>query len=56
MSGKVRSVYWFNYTSSVAVAVVTPTDHAKSVRSRMRIGTFYGVLCCHFAFFKFMLI
>ena len=50
-SGKVGPV---NHTSWVAV--VTPTDRPKSVRSRCVIELFGPCLCCHFALMTFLLV
>ena len=47
-SRKVGPVNQVNHTSWVAV--VTPTDRPKSVRSRCVIELFWRCLCCHFTF------
>ena len=51
-SGKVGPVNQVNYT--IWVAVVTPTDRPKSVRSRWLIELFVAS-CCHFALLTFLL-
>ena len=53
-SGKVGPVHQVNHTSWVAV--VTPTDHPKSVRNRCVIELFGVFLCCHFALLTFLLV
>ena len=54
-SGKVGPVSHVNHTSWEAV--VTPTDHPKSVRNRCVIEFFlWRCLCCHFALMTFLLV
>ena len=53
-SGKIGPVNQVNHTSWVAV--VTPTDHPKSVCNRSVIGLFWRCLCCHFALMTFLLV